>query len=87
MMGFCRTEFLSKLVCVSKLINVAFRKIIGTETHFKVNPKGMGVSPVDIDLAEHVEGDVVLPGGKLLDLGLRAGLLTTKLVAGESQDT
>lgn len=47
----------------------------------------MGVSPIDIDLAEHIEGDVVLPGGELLDLGLRAGLLATKLVAGEAQDT
>ena len=47
----------------------------------------MGVAPVDIDLAEHVEGDVVLPGGELLDLGLRAGLLAPKLVAGEAQNT
>ena len=47
----------------------------------------MGVTPVDIDLTEHVEGDVVLAGGELLDVSLRAGLLSTKLVTGESQDT
>ena len=46
----------------------------------------MGVSAVDIDLAEHVEGDVVLSIGELLDLGLRARLLATKLVARETQD-
>ena len=47
----------------------------------------MGVSAIDIDLAEHVEGDVVFPGGKLLDLGLSARLLATELVAREAQDT
>ena len=47
----------------------------------------MGVSAVDIDLAEHVEGDVVLPGGELLDLSLSAWLLAPKLVTREAQDT
>ena len=47
----------------------------------------MGVSAVDVDLAEHVEGDVVLSGGELLDLGLSARLLTPKLVTREAQDT
>ena len=43
----------------------------------------MGVSAVDIDLAELVEGDVILTGGELLDVSLRAGLLATKLVTGQ----
>ena len=46
----------------------------------------MRVPAVDIDLAEHVEGDVVLPRGELLDLGLGARLLAAELVTGESQD-
>lgn len=46
----------------------------------------MSVSTVDVDLGEHVEGDVVL-GHKLLDLLLSAWLLTPELVAGEPQDT
>ena len=52
------------------------------KTHFMVNPERMGISPVGIDLSEHVEGAV-----KILDVSLRAWLLATKLVTGESQDT
>ena len=52
------------------------------KTHFMVNPERMGISPVGIDLTEHVKGAV-----ELLDVSLRAGLLATKLVTGESQDT
>ena len=51
--------------------------------HFKVDPERMGISPIDIDLAEHVEGDVILRGGKLLDVSLRARLRSTKLVTGQ----
>ena len=55
-------------------------------TNFKVNPERVSVSTVDIDLAEHVEGDIVFSSGELLDLGLSAGILASKLVAGESED-
>jgi len=55
--------------------------------YFKVDPEGMSVSAVHIDLAEHVEGDVVFPGGKLLDLGLSARLLASKLIARKAQNT
>ena len=54
--------------------------------HLEVYPQGVGVPAVDVDLAEHVEGDVVLPRGELLDLGLGARLLAAELVAGEAQD-
>ena len=54
--------------------------------HLQVNPQGVRVTAVDVYLAEHVEGDVVLPRGELLDLGLGARLLAAELVAGESQD-
>ena len=57
------------------------------KTHLKVDPERMGISPVDIDLTEHVEGDVMLGGGELLDVSLCARLLAPKLVTGESQDT
>ena len=54
-----------------------------TKTHFKVVPERMGITPVDIDLAELVEGDVILNGGELLDVSLHARLLATKLVTGQ----
>jgi len=43
------------------------------------------VTAVDVDFGEHVEGDVVLRH-KLLDLLFGAGLLASKLVAGEPKD-
>ena len=46
----------------------------------------MRIATIDVDLGEHVEGDIVL-GHKLLDLLFGARLLASKLVAGEPQDT
>lgn len=45
----------------------------------------MSVRSIDVDLLEHVELDPK-PVGKLLDLTVGAGLLGTKLVAGEGED-
>ena len=53
----------------------------------EIDPKGVSIVSVDVNLAEHVKGDVVLPSGELLDLRLRAGLLPTKLIAGKCQDS
>ena len=47
----------------------------------------MLLATVHVDLAEHVEGDVELLCGKLLDLGLAVGLLTPELVARETKNT
>ena len=53
----------------------------------EIDPKGVSLVSVDIDLAEHVKGNVVLPSGELLDLRLSARFLPTKLIAGKCQDT
>ena len=54
---------------------------------FQKCPQGMSVIAVDVDLAEHVELDVVLASGELLDLLVCAGLLEPELVAREPQNT
>ena len=58
-----------------------------TSQHLEVDPQGVSIASVDIDLAEHVKGNVVPPSREFLDLGLGARLLTTKLIAGKCQDT
>ena len=45
-----------------------------------------GAVAVDLDLAEHREGDAELGGGELEHLGIAARLLCTELVAGEGED-
>ena len=55
--------------------------------YLEIDPKGVGITSIDIDLAEHVEGHVVLPSSEFLDLSFSARLLTTKLIARESKDT
>lgn len=49
-------------------------------------PQRMSVVPIHIDLTGHVPSDVELLG-KLLDLSLGAGLLTSKLIAWEANDS
>ena len=55
--------------------------------HLEVDPEGMSIVSIDINLAEQVKGDVVPPSSEFLDLSLSARLLTTKLIAGKCQDT
>jgi hypothetical protein len=45
-----------------------------------------GAVPVDLDLREHREVDVVLRTGKLEDLFVRSGLLAAKLIAREAKN-
>ena len=60
---------------------------ISRSQYLEVGPQGVSITSIDIDLAEQVEGDVVLPSGEFLDLSLSARFLATKLIAGKSQDT
>ena len=46
----------------------------------------VGIGPVDVDLGEDREGDVVVRLAERLDLGVTARLLLLELVGGKSQD-
>ncbi len=72
-----------ELVEVPADIQLAIRVRLG---FFQELVKRMGLVPVDLDLVEKGERDVVFGGTEGLDLLVAAGLLGVELVAGEAQD-
>ena len=53
---------------------------------FQKPEEGVLLAPVDLDLVEKVVHIEFVLADELLDVGVRAGLLPTELVAGEGQD-